>query len=55
MSGSVVVAGLDDLLEGGFQGGATDEEAVDVGVLNQLGGVLFGHGAAIQDASFVGN
>jgi len=49
----VVVAGSDDLLESGLQGSTTDEEAIDVGLLNQGSGVGVSHGATVQNSSLL--
>ena len=48
-----IVASSDDVLEGVLKRGTTDKEAIDVGSLNEVGSVLLGHGAAVQNASFV--
>jgi hypothetical protein len=55
----VVVAGADDLLEGVLEGGTANEEAINVGLGNQLIGILVSHRSTIKDSclvsSFLGN
>ena len=51
---SRVVAGFDNLLEGGLKGSTTDKESVDIGEGNKLISILISHAATVEDASLVG-
>ena len=49
----VVVAGANNLLEGILEGSSTNEESINIWLLDQLVGVLVGHRSSVQDAGLV--
>lgn len=44
------LVGVDDVVESRLQRSATNQEAINVGLLRELTAVLLGHTASIQDA-----
>jgi len=50
----VLVAGTDDLLEGILEGGTSDEETINVWLLDELISVLVSHGTTVEDTGLVG-
>ena len=49
-----LVAGTNDVSEGILEGGTSDEEAVDVRLGNELGGVLVSDATTVKDAGLLG-
>jgi hypothetical protein len=50
---AVVVASADDFGEGILEGGTSDEEAVDVWLLNKFVSILVGDTSTVEDAGLV--
>lgn len=49
------VAGIDNISEGGLEGGTTDEETIDVLLVDQFTSILFSDGTTVEDSGLVSN